>query len=142
MMTKQKNHFEVVRQADIAPLIHSSDRRRILSITFDPSLARTREMLFNGAGFDVSTFRDLNEAIAACQHISFDLVVLGHSIPLEERRRLVKQVHALCAAPVLAMLRHGEARLQEADYFFDSSENPARLLETVINILGPKRGNR
>lgn len=141
-MMKRKTHFEVVRQADIVPLIHRSGRGRILSITYDPSLARTREMLLAGAGFEVSTFRDLDEAITACQRISFDLIMLGHSIPLGERKRLVKQVHAQCAAPVLALMRLGEAQLPEADYFFDSSENPARLLETVINILAPKETNQ
>ena len=137
-MSKRKTHFEVVQQADIAPLLGDSHRNRILSLTYDPSLARTRELLLTSAGFEVSTFLDVAEAIAACKNRSFDLVVLGHSIPLAERRTLVKEVRSKCATPVLAMLRHGEPRLPEADYFFDSLENPALLLETVMKILRPE----
>lgn len=140
-MNKRKSNFEVVRQVDIAPLIQNSRRLRILSLTYDPSLAHTREMLFSGAGFEVSTFSDVDKAIAACQNNSYDLVVLGHSIPLAERKTLVKAVHSYCAAPVLALLRHGEARLPEADYFFDATENPARLLATVQDILRPVEGH-
>jgi DNA-binding NtrC family response regulator len=137
-INKPKKHFEVIRQAEIASLIESSRRFRILSLTYDPSLARTREMLLTGAGFEVSTFADVDKAIAACQNTSYDLVVLGHSIPLAERRSLVKAVRSRCATPVLAMLRHGETPVPQADYFFDSTENPARLLAMVQDILSPK----
>jgi len=134
---KRKSHFEVVRQADIASLIEKSRRFRILSLTYDPSLARTREMLLTGAGFEVSTFSDVDKAIQDCQSNSYDLVVVGHSIPLAERKALVNAVRSRCATPVLAMLRPGEAPVPQADYFFDSTENPARLLTTVQNILRP-----
>jgi len=136
-MNMRKSHFEVVQQADIAPLIESSRRFRILLLTYDPSLARTREMLFSGAGFEVSTFLDIDKAIEDCQSNSYDLVVLGHSIPLEERTSLVKAVRSRCATLVLAMLRQGEAPVPQADYFFDSTESPARLLATVQDILRP-----
>lgn len=137
-MNKRKSNFEIVPQADIAPLIANSRRFQILSLTYDPSLAHTREMLLTGAGFEVSTFHDVKMAIAACQSNSYDLVVLGHSIPLAERKALVQAVHSHCAAPVLALLRHGEPPVPKADYFFDSAESPARLLATVQDILRPK----
>lgn len=137
-MNKRKSNFEIVTQAEIASLIQSSSRGRILSLTCDPSLARTREMLLTGAGFEVSTFLDVEKAIAAYQSLSFDLVVLGHSIPLAEKKALVKAVRSRCATPVLAMLRHGETPVPQADYFFDSTENPARLLAMVKDILRPR----
>jgi DNA-binding NtrC family response regulator len=137
-MSRRKGHFEVVRLADIAFLTAGPSHGRILSLTPDPSLARTREMLFARAGFEVATFLDVDEAIAACQKGSFDLIVIGHTIPLAERKALVKELRRRCDTPVLAVLRYGEPRLLEADYFFDSLENPALFLETVINILGPK----
>jgi len=139
----RKSHFEIVNLAEIAPLLkNDAQPARILSLTYDPSLAHTREMLFSGAGFEVSTFCDVDKAIKDCQSNSYDLVVLGHSIPLAEKRSLVRAVHSYCAAPVLALLRHGEPPVPQADYFFDSSDSPARLLATVQNILRPteKRG--
>jgi DNA-binding NtrC family response regulator len=136
-MSIRKTHFEVIQQAEIAYLLQDSPPR-ILSLTYDPSLARTRELLFTGAGFQVSTYRDVAKAIAACKESAFDLVVLGHSISLEERKLLVKEVRSQCATPVLALVRQGEACLPDADYFFDPLESPALLLETVVKILRPK----
>jgi DNA-binding NtrC family response regulator len=135
-MSKHKMHFEVIKQADIAPLLHNHNR--ILSLTYDPSLARTRELLFTRAGFEVSTFTDVAKATAACREASFDLVVLGHCIPLAEKRALAKEVAEKCSVPVLALMRHGEPRMPEADYFFESLENPALLLEMIIKILRPE----
>jgi DNA-binding NtrC family response regulator len=137
-MISRKSNFEVVRLADIDDLTERSPRGRILSFTHDPSLARTREMLFTGAGFEVATFLDVDEAIAACKTSAFDLIVVGHSIPLAQRKAFVRELRTSCATPVLAMLRQGEARLPEADYFFDPLESPALLLQTIIDILRPQ----
>ena len=134
LMITRKTHFEIIKQEEIASLLENAEQRRILSVTYDPSLAHTREMLFTGAGFKVSTFLDVAEAIQACKSESFDLIVLGHSIPFLERRALVREAHENCVAPVLALVRLGEPRLPEADYFFDPLENPALLLELVISI--------
>jgi DNA-binding NtrC family response regulator len=140
-MNKRKNHFSVVRFADIAPLLLIPARPQILSVTQDPSLAKTREMLLASAGFQVSSFLNAVDAIAACRAGSFDLLVVGHSIPLAARRALVKEMRRLCPAPILALVRPGEAPLDEADYSFDSSESPALLLETVEEILHRKVKN-
>lgn len=133
----RKPNFEVVAKSEILSLREAAPQpQRILSLSNDSSLARTREMLFVGAGFQVSTYMNTALAIQACRRESFDLIVIGHSIPLIERRNLLKEVRSLCDTPILAMLRHGEAPLPGADYMFDSSQNPAHLLEMVIHILG------
>ena len=112
----RKPHFEVVPKSEVLPLLETAAKpQRILSLSYDGSLARTREMLFVDAGFHVSTFMDTAAAVHACQHESFDLIVVGHSIPLDERRTLLKEVRGLCDTPILAMLRHGEAPLSGAD---------------------------
>ena len=135
--TARKPNFEVVPQSEVLPLREAAPSpQRIHSLSYDGSLARTREMLFLGAGFQVSTFMNTALAVQACQRESFDLIVVGHSIPLSERKSLINEVRGLCGTPILAMLRHGEAPLAGADYFFDSSQNPAYLLEMVIHILG------
>src|SRR5215467_3214239 len=133
-MARHKMHFEVIKQAEI-PLLQN--RGRILSLTFDPALSWTRELLFAGAGFQVVSFREVNAAIAASAGEEFDLIVLGHSIPREQRQSLIKDLRGKCATPVLALTRHGETPLAEADYLFDSSQSPSLLLETVIGILRP-----
>jgi DNA-binding response OmpR family regulator len=152
-MTTRKITFEVVKLAEIAPLLRDavmlgnaeeeefqarSQPARILSVTYDMSLATTREMLFASAGFQVSSVLTIGQAIQLCGAESFELVVVGHSIPLEHKQWLLKELRGKCAVPVLAITRPGESQLAGADYVFDSTESPALLLETVVNILRPK----
>jgi DNA-binding NtrC family response regulator len=148
-MVTRKTTFEVVKLADIAPLLRDAEilgsgeeaaPARILSVTYDMSLATTREMLFASAGFQVSSVLTVGQAIQLCATESFELVVVGHSIPLAHKQWLLKELRGRCAAPVLAVTRPGESQLAGADYVFDSTESPALLLETVVNILKPKTG--
>jgi hypothetical protein len=60
---------------------------------------------------------------------------VGHSIPVAQRKAFVKEVRRLCEAPVLAILRPGESPFGDADYSFDSPDDPALLLEVVRKIL-------
>jgi DNA-binding NtrC family response regulator len=152
-MATRKTTFEVVPLADIAPLLKDAEvlgaaeetefeappqPAKILSVTYDLSLATTREMLFSSAGFQVTSVLTVGQAIQRCAAEEFALVVVGHSIPLDQRKWLLKEVRGRCATPVLALRRAGEPPLTEADYTFDSTESPALLLETVVNILRPK----
>jgi DNA-binding response OmpR family regulator len=151
-MATRKTMFEVVKLADIAPLVRDaevlgnaeeeelqtcSQPARILSVTYDMSLATTREMLFSSAGFQVTSVLTVGRAIQLCATESFELVVIGHSM-LAHKQWLLKELRGRCAAPVLAVTRPGESLLTGADYVFDSTESPALLLETVVNILRPK----
>ena len=137
-MNTRKTHFEVIKQAEIpVPPI----RGRILSLTFDPALSWTRELLFAGAGFQVVSFREVSAALAASVGDEFDLIVLGHSIPREQRQSLISDLRGKCSTPILALTRHGETPLVEAEYLFDSSQSPALLLETVIGILRPNHSS-
>jgi DNA-binding NtrC family response regulator len=152
-MATRKTTFEVVPLADIAPLLKGAEvlgnveetgpgsaprPTKILSVADDISLATTREMLLSSAGFQVSSVLGVDRAIELCATEEFTLVVIGHSIPLEQRKWLLQQLRSRCTTPVLAFRRPGEAPLIEADYIFDSSESPAQLLEMVIDILKPK----
>ena len=152
-MATRKTTFEVVRLADMAPLLKHAKvlgaaektglgtalrPAKILSVADDISLATTREMLLSSAGFQVSSVLAVDQAIELSATEEFALVVIGHSIPLEQRKWLLKQLRTRCTTPVLAFRRPAEAPLTEADYTFDSSESPALLLEMVINILKPE----
>src|SRR5690242_7750794 len=139
-MNGHKMNFEVVPLSVIAPLLEAPTARAILSVSYDISLARTREMLFSSAGFQVLSALGVSEAVHACSARSFDLIVIGHSIALKDREALVKALRRRCTTPILALLRHGESPLAGSEYFFDSTENPALLLETVKNIFRSMNG--
>lgn len=149
-MATRKTTFEVVPLADIAPLLKDTEvlgsdeetgletaphPAKILSVANDVSLAMTREMLLSSAGFQVSSALTVGQSIQLCAADEFALVVICHSIPRDQRLWLLKQLRSHCTTPVLAMRRPGEAPLIEADYTFDSTENPALLVEMVINIV-------
>jgi hypothetical protein len=149
-MATRKSTFEVVKLAEIAPLLRGAEvlsnaekagtkgtSARILSVTYDPSLAVTREMLFASAGFRVSSSSNINQALELCVHKEFDLIVIGHSMPLEQTRFLVKELRLRCETPLLVLQRPGESLVTGVDYIFDSTESPALLLESVVNILSP-----
>lgn len=147
-MASRKTTFEVVKLDDIAALLGAQEAgvkvapkpARILSVTYDQSLAVTREMLFASVGFQVSSALTIDQAIQFCATESFDLVVVGHSIPRERRQLLLQELRRLWSTPILALQRHGETPLTGADYIFDSADSPALLLETVVNILEPRNG--
>src|SRR6478672_10920051 len=95
-MAIRKTTFEVVPLADIAPLLGNADvlgktpeaedktarkPARILSVSYDHSLAATREMLFASVGFQVSSVLNMDQAIKLCATERFDLIVIGHSLP-------------------------------------------------------------
>ena len=110
-------------------------------MTFDRSLGATREMLFTQAGFQVKTVFAIGNAVQSCAGEPFELVVIGHSIPIEQRELLLKEVRRQCATPTLALCRHAEPPLSSADYIFDSTESPGLLLETVVEILKSQERN-
>jgi DNA-binding NtrC family response regulator len=151
-MATRKTTFEVVKLAQIAPLLHDAKvlgeaeeavpqktPARILSVTYDPSLAATREMLFTSVGFQVSSTSNINQALELCANNEFDLVVIGHSMPMEQTRLLVKGLRLRCGTPLLVLQRPGEPLVTAVDYIFDSTESPALLLDAVVNILKPRR---
>jgi DNA-binding NtrC family response regulator len=129
---RRKPNFEIVPRPDLP---REDVPRRILSVSYDESLARTRDMIFSAAGLEVITFTDIGRAVLACHDEDFDLVVIGHSIPAGDRKHLLDEVHTRCSAPVLALHRHGDSPLPGADYVFDASQSPDQLLETVLRIL-------
>jgi DNA-binding response OmpR family regulator len=154
-MATRKTTFEVVKLAEIAPLLkdaeilgsaEEADREtapaRILSITYDQSLAATREMLFTSVGFQVYSASTIDQAIKLCADKKFDLIVIGHCMPMENRRLLVRELRRRCATPLLALQRPGETLVIGVDHVFDSSQSPARLLAEVIGILRPETDTR
>jgi DNA-binding response OmpR family regulator len=141
-MILRKTNFEVVPLTEIAPLLQATRPRAILSVSYDASLAHTREMLLSSSGFHVFSALTVPDAVRASIERPFDLVVIGHSIPIIERQALVKALRSRCSAPILALLVPHEPELAGADYCFDSTENPALLVETVKNIFRSRNGKR
>jgi len=106
---------------------------RILSISYDQALLRTRALLLSREGFEVESAVGFTAAIQACKKGTFDLVILGHSIPPEDKSAIVKQLKEVCVTPILALQRSNDPPVTAAEYNLDSGD-PRRFLSYVRKI--------
>lgn len=107
--------------------------KRILSVSYDVSLLATRGMLLEQRGYEVTSALGFIKALEHCRQGHFDLFILGHSIPAEDKLSLVKTFRDNCPAPVLSLERHGE-RFVQCD-FHSSPDEPETFIEAVDDIL-------
>lgn len=107
----------------------------VLSISYDATLLRTRELLLEQAGFQVASAEGFTEAFRLCaDHTKFDLIVLGHSIPHEDKRAMIRHCAQSCSCPVLALLRSNEAPVAEATRSVPA-DDPSAFLAAVEEML-------
>jgi CheY-like chemotaxis protein len=106
---------------------------RILSISYDQALLETRALILSREGFEVESAVGFTAAIQACKKGTFDLVILGHSIPAEDKSAIVKQLKDVCVTPILALRRSNEPPVTTAEYNLDSGD-PRRFLSYIREI--------
>ncbi len=107
--------------------------RRILSVSYDVSLLATRRMLLEQRGYTVISALGFTKAIEHCQESGFDLFILGHSIPEDDKLHLIRTFRENCPAPILSLERHGEGYVP-CD-FHASPDDPERFIGVVDEIL-------
>jgi len=118
---------------------NSTDRTAsILSISYDEPLLYTREWILKAQGFQVVSACDLTEALKRCRTDVFDLAIMGHSIPRSDKLVLIQEFKRKRYAPVLSLVKHGDAPLPEADYWVEASEGPEVLVRAVKTALDGK----
>ena len=117
--------------------------KHILSVSYNEPLLRTRELLLRREGYLVTSALGFTDAVAACKAGNFDLFVIGHSIPDNDKRELIRVFRSHCSAMVLALRRHGEVPPDDADAHAYPDEIEG-MLETVRNTLakGSENGRR
>jgi DNA-binding response OmpR family regulator len=109
--------------------------KRILSVSYDEALLRTREILLRRQGYSVTSALGFTDAAQQCGSSEFDLFILGHSIPLNDQRELIRIFQTRCASPVLALRRRDESAPDGAKAHVDPFDIED-LLETVDQLLG------
>ena len=115
--------------------------KRILSVSYDEPLLRTREMLLERQGHDVTSAFGFTAALQHCKKGTFDLFILGHSIPEADKAELIKVFRANCDAPVLALSRLGENAPDGADAHVYPDDIQA-LLDTVDRTLSTETSRK
>jgi DNA-binding response OmpR family regulator len=108
--------------------------KRILSVSFEPSLLMRRELLLRGAGYEVASALSLIEAKHLCGSRRFDLAIIGHAMPRRDKQFFVQLAHETCSIPVLVLMRPGEEPIDAAEAMIDATATDATLLETVQRV--------
>lgn len=111
--------------------------KSVLIVSWDPSLARTREMLLGGAGYLVVSAVGRVQAQSQCRSRA-DLLVLGHSVPPAEKKEAITCYRQYSTGPVLSLLRSGQQKLPEADFGVEAFD-PAEVVQVVRKILHGER---
>lgn len=113
---------------------------KILVVSYDRALLRTRMMLLRSAGYQVLMADSLAASIEACRTINFDLVIIGHSIPREDQTELSATLRQECpGVPVLLIIRSElEPGPAAIEHIVNAQDGPGVLLHTVNSILRPQ----
>jgi hypothetical protein len=68
---------------------------RILSLGYDDVLMTVRTILLRQAGYDVFEIWSVDEAIKQIRLGRYDLVVMCHTVPADQRDTLIAAIHSL-----------------------------------------------
>jgi CheY-like chemotaxis protein len=102
----------------------------ILSVSYDATLLRTRQLLLESRGYVVTSAEGYVEAISKCSSGNYDLLIIGHSIPHADKKAIVTEAKQHGSLPVLALLRVNEPELENASESVDVLR-PEVLLDAV-----------
>ncbi len=116
---------------------------RILSISYDETLLRTRHLLLGSVGHKVTSALGFHDAMQGYANPA-DLLIMGHSIPKNDKVDIIecfreKNPKAL----VIALTRAGEARLKEVDTYLNPGdpEELLRAIQFALQGTGERRRN-
>lgn len=110
----------------------------VLAIGHDPLLLETRSQVLQAAGYTVIPELSLKKALAKFREGDFDLVLLCHSIPAQDRQRLVRLIREHTSrTPIVSVA----TTLGQHDLFADGTlqSDPNELLKGLHDISAKSR---
>ena len=76
----------------------------VLAVGFDPLLSEPRRSIQTSRGYIITTTESIHAAITAIHQGDFDLIVLGHRLPIEDQKRLTFLIRSSgCLVPVVCV---------------------------------------
>lgn len=112
---------------------------KILSVSYDETLLVTRHKILESRGYEVTSALGIRDAVQQCSSDTpFDLFILGHSIPHEEKEALIYHFRAnRPSTPVVALKKIGEERVRGADVVIEP--NPYELLDAAVKLISSEQ---
>ena len=108
----------------------------ILSVSYDESLLKTRHLMLEQVGYEVTSALGFTDALRECTAGGpFDLFLLGHSIPLHDKQALAEAFRGRCRAVIVALKRTGEDLAATGADFQADPGDPAGMLQLVSKIV-------
>jgi DNA-binding response OmpR family regulator len=101
-------------------------------------LLKTRSAVLRSAGYDVSEAACADDAKNLFGDSRFDALIIGHTMPEIERRKLSDMGYKNSTPVVLLCVGRDQSSTIRADVRVDCSEGPAALLDAVASLLGPQ----
>ena len=109
---------------------------RILSVSYDESLLKTRQLMLEQCGYEVISALGFTDSLQQCTAGgAFDMFVLGHSIPLRDKQALVGAFRKSCRGTVVALERPGEDLASTGADLHADPGDPAGMLELISRAL-------
>ena len=103
---------------------------------------KSRSAILEGAGYEVVPALNILSVERECQmNRPFDLVIIGYSLPKDEKRRAMLAIRQFCGRiPILELYSHGTTPVdEEADEQLPNTDEPDALLAKVSGLLAKKR---
>jgi CheY-like chemotaxis protein len=113
----------------------------VLAVGHDPVLLETRSQVLQGAGYTVIPELSLKKAVARFPEEDFDLVLLCHSIPADDRERMVRLIREHTSSTPIVCIA---TTLGQRDLFADATieSDPDELLNGLHDVLSKKPGTK
>ena len=114
----------------------------LLSVGLDPLLMRTRTSVLGNAGYSVMPSFTSRDAFQIFISRDIDLVILCHTIPQEEKSKLIVSMKERKRAPIVCIHVDGEADGKLVDAYLHSLDGPEVLLSCVAKVLDKSIGRQ
>jgi DNA-binding NtrC family response regulator len=104
---------------------------RILSVSYDEPILRTRQYVLEEAGFEVVSALGFADAAKLTQGGHYDLLLVGHTLPHNDKTALIRMARQHCDCAVVSIYKHGMPAHPDADFAVDSNDGPRALIAAV-----------
>ena|SRR5437763_7447696 len=116
-------------------------RYRILCVDDAEIALQVRKLIFQQAGYDVTTSRSGEEALEIFKAQPIDMVISDHFLSEKtgtEIAREMKELHPHVPILIVSAAAEKPAGLEFADGFVAKGEAPQNLLRTIASLLKPR----